>query len=92
MEPEDETVHFHQTRKYTYHRRQENSGGILVAKKLLVDVVSSGKDVIFVGTKRQAQKAVETAAAKCGMHFVSGQMARWDTDQLQDDSCQDCKG
>lgn len=48
--------------------------GILIAKKLLVDVVSSGKDVIFVGTKRQAQKAVENAAAKCGMHFVSG---RW---------------
>jgi small subunit ribosomal protein S2 len=48
--------------------------GILIAKKLLVDVVSSGKDVIFVGTKRQAQKAVEGAAAKCGMHFVSG---RW---------------
>ena len=48
--------------------------GILIAKKLLVDVVSSGKDVIFVGTKRQAQKAVEKAAAKCGMHFVTG---RW---------------
>jgi small subunit ribosomal protein S2 len=48
--------------------------GILIAKKLLVDIVSSGKDVIFVGTKRQAQKAVESAAAKCGMHFVSG---RW---------------
>jgi small subunit ribosomal protein S2 len=48
--------------------------GILIAKKLLVDIVSSGKDVIFVGTKRQAQKAVENAATKCGMHFVSG---RW---------------
>jgi small subunit ribosomal protein S2 len=48
--------------------------GIIIAKKLLVDVVSSGKDVVFVGTKRQAQKAVETAAVKCGMHFVSG---RW---------------
>jgi small subunit ribosomal protein S2 len=48
--------------------------GVLIAKKLLVDIISSGKDVIFVGTKRQAQKAVEGAAAKCGMHFVSG---RW---------------
>lgn len=48
--------------------------GLLIAKKLLIEVVSSGKDVIFVGTKRQAQKAVEAAAAKCGMHYVSG---RW---------------
>ncbi|HEW79004.1 MAG TPA: 30S ribosomal protein S2 [Phycisphaerales bacterium] len=48
--------------------------GILIAKRLLAEVVSSGKDVVFVGTKRQAQKAVETAAQKCGMHYVS---SRW---------------
>ena len=48
--------------------------GLLIAKKLLIEVVSSGKDVVFAGTKRQAQKAVEAAAAKCGMHYVS---ARW---------------
>ncbi len=45
--------------------------GLLIAKKLLAEVVSSGKDVVFVGTKRQAQKAVEAAAQKCGMHYVS---------------------
>jgi small subunit ribosomal protein S2 len=45
--------------------------GILIARKLLMDVVSAGGDVIFVGTKRQAQKAIESAATKCGMHFVS---------------------
>ena len=44
---------------------------LLIAKKLLVEIISSGKDVVFVGTKRQAQKAVEQAAEKCGMHFVS---------------------
>jgi small subunit ribosomal protein S2 len=48
--------------------------GILIAKKLLVEVVASGNDVVFVGTKRQAQKAVERAADKCGMHYVS---ERW---------------
>ena len=48
--------------------------GILVAKKLLAEIVSSGSDVVFVGTKRQAQKAVEAAAERCGMHFVS---QRW---------------
>jgi small subunit ribosomal protein S2 len=48
--------------------------GLLVAKKLLAEIVSSGKDVVFVGTKRQAQKAVEVVAEKCGMHYVS---QRW---------------
>lgn len=48
--------------------------GLLVAKKLLVEVVSSGKDVVFVGTKRQAQKTVESVAKKCSMHYVS---QRW---------------
>jgi small subunit ribosomal protein S2 len=48
--------------------------GLLIAKKLLAEVVSSGKDVVFVGTKRQAQKAAEAASAKCGMHYVS---QRW---------------
>jgi len=48
--------------------------GLLIAKKLLAEIVSSGKDVVFVGTKRQAQKAVESAAEKCEMHYVS---ERW---------------
>ncbi len=48
--------------------------GVLIAKKLLAELVSSGSDVVFVGTKRQAQKAVEAAAEKCQMHCVS---QRW---------------
>lgn len=48
--------------------------GILIGKKLLAEIVSSGSDVVFVGTKRQAQKAVEAAANRCGMHYVSD---RW---------------
>ena len=49
---------------------KETLKGLIIAKKLLADVVSSGKDVVFVGTKRQAQKAVANAAEKCGMHYV----------------------
>lgn len=48
--------------------------GLLIARKLIGEVVSSGRDVVFVGTKRQAQKAVEAAAKKCGMHYV---VQRW---------------
>jgi len=53
---------------------RETLKGILIAKKLLAEIVASGSDVVFVGTKRQAQKAVEAAAGRCGMHFVS---ERW---------------
>jgi small subunit ribosomal protein S2 len=53
---------------------KETLKGLLISKKLLANVVSSGKDVVFVGTKRQAQKAVQQAAGKCGMHYVS---ERW---------------
>jgi small subunit ribosomal protein S2 len=53
---------------------RETIKGLIIAKKLLSDVVSSGKDVVFVGTKRQAQKAVRGAAEKCGMHWV---IERW---------------
>jgi len=48
--------------------------GLLIAKKLVADVIASGKDVVFVGTKRQAQKSVEAVAEKCGMHYIS---QRW---------------
>ncbi|MCX5645783.1 MAG: 30S ribosomal protein S2 [Phycisphaerae bacterium] len=53
---------------------KETLKGILIAKKLLAEIVSTGGDVVFVGTKRQAQKAVEATANRCGMHFVS---ERW---------------
>jgi small subunit ribosomal protein S2 len=53
---------------------KETLKGVIIAKRLLTEVIASGKDVIFVGTKRQAQKPVEKAAEKCGMHYVS---ERW---------------
>ena len=36
--------------------------------------VANGGEILFVGTKRQAQEIVKEAAEKCGMHFVS---ERW---------------
>jgi len=48
--------------------------GLILAKKLLSDTVATGKDVIFVGTKRQAHKAVQSAAESTGMHYVT---TRW---------------
>jgi small subunit ribosomal protein S2 len=53
---------------------KETVKGILRAKKLVQAVVASGKDVVFVGTKRQARFAVEEEAKRAGMHYVS---ERW---------------
>ena len=67
---------------YIYARRgmihiinvRETLKGIILAKKLLSDTVASGKDIVFIGTKRQAQKAVKLAAESTGMHYVT---TRW---------------
>ncbi len=53
---------------------KETIKGLLRAKKMMQNMVAGGKDILFVGTKRQARHAVETEAARCGMHFVS---ERW---------------
>jgi len=48
--------------------------GLLRSKKFLADVVSSGKDVLFVGTKRQARQPIISQADRCGMPYVT---ERW---------------
>jgi len=53
---------------------KQTLGGILRAKKLIAATVAQGKDVLFVGTKRQARHAVEAESQRCGMHYVS---ERW---------------
>ena len=53
---------------------KETIKGLLRAKRLVQNVVASGKDVLFVGTKRQARHAVEEEAKRSGMHYVS---ERW---------------
>ncbi len=37
-------------------------------------IVSSGKSVLFVGTKKQAQQAIQKEAERCGMYYVNN---RW---------------
>jgi small subunit ribosomal protein S2 len=64
---------------YIYGRRnfihiidlKETVKGIIRAKKFLTRLVAEGKDVVFVGTKRQARAAVEQEAKRCNMPYVS---------------------
>ena len=44
------------------------------ACSFVTDVVTKGGDVLFVGTKKQAQESIEQEAKRCGMPFVN---QRW---------------
>ena len=48
--------------------------GLLLAKKFITRTVAEGKDVLFVGTKRQARPALEGVCEDCGMPRVT---ERW---------------
>ncbi|MHC4427680.1 MAG: 30S ribosomal protein S2 [Planctomycetota bacterium] len=48
--------------------------GLLLAKKFIRKTVADGKDVCFVGTKRQARAAMEKYATDIGMPYVT---ERW---------------
>jgi len=83
-------VHFgHQTKrwdpkmkKYIFSQRngihiidlQKTIGGMKIAYDVIRDAVVNQKSVLFVGTKKQAQQAVEREARRCGMHYVNN---RW---------------
>jgi small subunit ribosomal protein S2 len=48
--------------------------GLLVARKFVTKTVAEGKDVCFIGTKRQARGAIEKYAIEVGMPYVT---ERW---------------
>jgi small subunit ribosomal protein S2 len=53
---------------------QKTIQAIKEAYEAIRKIVSSGKTVLFVGTKKQAQQAVQKEAERCGMFFVNN---RW---------------
>ncbi len=83
-------VHFgHQTRRWNPKMARyiftERNGIYIIdlqktVKKLdtaynfVRDISAEGGEVLFVGTKKQAQDSVKEEAERCGMHFVN---ARW---------------
>ena len=83
-------VHFgHQTRRwdprmaeYIFQARngihiidlQKTSKKLDEAYAFLKEQAEEGKDVLFVGTKKQAQECMKDAALKCGMYYVD---QRW---------------
>ena len=83
-------VHFgHQTRRwnpkmapYIYTERngiyiidlQQSVGMVDDAYNAIADIVADGGEILFVGTKKQAQDAIQTEAERCGMYYVN---ERW---------------
>ena len=69
-------------RPYIYGRRnkihiidlKETVRGLVRAQKYLQKVAAQGSLILFVGTKRQAQEAVQQAAEACGMPYCT---ERW---------------
>jgi len=58
--------------------------GLQAAYDFVEEVVSKGGEVLFVGTKRQAQDVIREAAADCGMPFcasrwLGGTLTNWQT-------------
>lgn len=83
-------VHFgHQTRRWNPKMKKfiftERNGIYIIdlqktvkqvdeAYQFIRDIVQEGGEVLFVGTKKQAQEAIESEAKRCGQHYVS---QRW---------------
>ncbi|GIK17857.1 MAG: 30S ribosomal protein S2 [Leptolyngbya sp. PLA2] len=53
---------------------KETVKGLLLAKRFLARTVADGKDVCFVGTKRQARDVLEQRVGDAKMHYVT---ERW---------------
>ena len=83
-------VHFgHQTRKwnpkmapYIFTSRNDihiinlEDTAVLIDKAYdyVKEMAAAGKTILFVGTKKQAQKAIEDEAKRCGMYYIN---SRW---------------
>jgi small subunit ribosomal protein S2 len=83
-------VHFgHQTKRWNPKMKEyifgERNGIYIIdlqktlklfkeAMRFVGEMASQGKNVLFVGTKRQAQEAIAEEATRCGMYYVN---QRW---------------
>jgi small subunit ribosomal protein S2 len=95
-------VHFgHQTKRWNPKMKEyifgERNGIYIIdlqktlkmfkeASKFVTDLTASGKVILFVGTKRQAQDAIAEEANRCGMFYINqrwlgGLLTNWVTVQ-----------
>jgi small subunit ribosomal protein S2 len=70
--------------------------GLEKACEFVKDWVAQGKEIVFVGTKRQAQAIIKEEAQKCGMPYVStrwlgGTITNWEMIKKSIDRLHDLK-
>ncbi len=53
---------------------QQTVGLFQAAYNFVIDTVSEGREILFVGTKKQSQEAIKEEAMRCGMPYVN---QRW---------------
>lgn len=103
-------VHFgHRTRKWNPHMKsyifterngihiidlQQTLEALEESYALIRDTVANGGEVLFVGTKRQAQETIQAEAERCGMPSVSirwlgGTLTNWQTIRSRIDELKD---
>ncbi|MCB9557116.1 MAG: 30S ribosomal protein S2 [Deltaproteobacteria bacterium] len=106
-------VHFgHQTKRwnpkmrpYIYGARngihiidlQQTLPLFIKAYTRVVEAVAAGQDVLFVGTKKQAQGVIKEEAERCGMYYVSnrwlgGTLTNWRTVRSSIDKLKEIEG
>ena len=58
----------------------------IIYLKVIKDYASNGKNILFIGTKRQASEIIEKYALDCNQYFINkrwlgGMLTNWDTIQ-----------
>lgn len=69
-------------RKYLFGQRngiyiidlEQTLDGLQKARQFIYDTVARGRQILFVGTKKQAQESIEQEATRCNMFYVN---RRW---------------
>jgi small subunit ribosomal protein S2 len=78
-----QTGHWHpRMKRYIYTQRngihiidlEQTAVMLEKARSCVRDLIASGENILFLGTKRQAQEAIEEEAKRCGMYYVN---QRW---------------
>ena len=63
---------------------QQTAKSLNTAYAVVRDIVQSGENIMFIGTKRQAQETIKEEAMRCGMPYVTerwlgGMLTNWST-------------
>ena len=74
LEPQNGALHLHRAQRIYIIDLQKTVKKLEEAYAFVRDLSANGGNVLFVGTKKQAQDAIKEEATRCGGYYVN---ARW---------------